>query len=391
MTRLAKIRLISILFIFISVCLNAEVIKDNDFKFSLDIPEGFQIDSYSQDGMSYMFSHPNIPVNLVMKLYDGQLSSNSKKVLSDTLNKLSAKFEADTFAWEGENCSISSFTMQIDKKYKGWALACPCQIDGAYITLLCYAPEDKEVACEQFIMSTLNSLCINEKFYYEPGIITTYAFPSEGKKNISTSINGQTFTSTIDKVDFEASDFVIDLEYAVLTLYANHKMWKEAWQRYYRMIYRDSRGRLQDFSSKALVKLYPVAKKENPENPALAYAQYLLSWVQTFDYQRNTEKNSSDFTSIVSTICGQGNDCDSRSMLLAIMLGSAGIESIMLISRDYSHALAGILLDAPGQKYKLEATGDEYLFGETTAKVTWGMIAKDHSDRTKWIPVTFNP
>ena len=33
--------------------------------------------------------------------------------------------------------------------------------------------------------------------------------------------------------------------------------------------------------------------------------------------------------------------------------------------------------------------GREYLFGETTAKITWGMIAQNHADRTKWIPVSF--
>ena len=42
---------------------------------------------------------------------------------------------------------------------------------------------------------------------------------------------------------------------------------------------------------------------------------------------------------------------------------------------------------APGQKYEVEGTGRSFLMGETTAKVTWGTIAQEHADRSKWIPV----
>ena len=61
----------------------------------------------------------------------------------------------------------------------------------------------------------------------------------------------------------------------------------------------------------------------------------------------------------------------------------------MLISREYSHAVAITQINAPGQKYLMESNKKEYLFGETTAKVTWGMIAQEHADRKKWIPVSF--
>ena len=46
---------ISLLFSFSN--LFAEKITDRDFGFSLDIPEGFEIADYTQDGMSYIFSH----------------------------------------------------------------------------------------------------------------------------------------------------------------------------------------------------------------------------------------------------------------------------------------------------------------------------------------------
>ena len=390
MTRLSKF---SFLFVFLLLSsifsLNAESISDKDFKFSLDIPEGFQIDSYTEDGMSYIFSHPNIPVTLVLRIYINLDKTDSSSVLKNTLSKLSAKSDIDSFYWSKKTCAISSFSMTIDQNYKGWAICAPSLIEGSYINLMCYAPSDKEAACEQFIMSTLNGLCINPDYYYVPGIITSYAFPSQGKTQNKVTINNKTIISQIDKADIEASNFVIELEYSVLKLYAKHALWKEAWQRYYKMIYRDAFGRLEDFSEKTFEALYPLAEKENPSNPDITYAQYLLSWVQTFNYQRAGNINDSDFTSPLAAICGQGNDCDSRSMLLSILLNSIDVESILLFSIDYSHAMAATNIKAPGQTYKLEENQKEYIFGETTDNVTWGMIVQDQSDRSKWIPVTF--
>lgn len=390
MTRLSKFSFIFVFLLLSSIFfLNAESISDKDFKFSLDIPEGFQIDSYTEDGMSYIFSHPNIPVTLVLRIYNNLDKTDSSSVLKNTLSKLSAKSDIDSFYWSEKTCAISSFSMTIDQNYKGWAICAPSLIEGSYINLMCYAPSDKEAACEQFIMSTLNGLCINPDYYYVPGIITSYAFPSQGKTKNKVTINNKTIISQIDKADIEASNFVIELEYSVLKLYAKHALWKEAWQRYYKMIYRDAFARLEDFSDKTFEALYPLAEKENPSNPDITYAQYLLSWVQTFNYQRAGNINDSDFTSPLAAICGQGNDCDSRSMLLSILLNSIDVETILLFSIDYSHAMAATNIKAPGQTYKLEENQKEYIFGETTDNVTWGMIAQDQSDRSKWIPVTF--
>ena len=390
MTRLSKFSFIFVFLLLSSIfSLNAESISDKDFKFSLDIPEGFQIDSYTEDGMSYIFLHPNIPVTLVLRIYNNLDKTDSSSVLKNTLSKLSAKSDIDSFYWSEKTCAISSFSMTIDQNYKGWAICAPSLIEGSYINLMCYAPSDKEAACEQFIMSTLNGLCINPDYYYVPGIITSYAFPSQGKTQNKVTINNKTIISQIDKADIEASNFVIELEYSVLKLYAKHALWKEAWQRYYKMIYRDAFGRLEDFSEKTFEALYPLAEKENPSNPDITYAQYLLSWVQTFNYQRAGNINDSDFTSPLAAICGQGNDCDSRSMLLSILLNSIDVESILIFSIDYSHAMAATNIKAPGQTYKLEENQKEYIFGETTDNVTWGMIVQDQSDRSKWIPVTF--
>ena len=389
MTRFCK-KLFYFLFIIFAITSYSfsEQITDRDFGFSLDIPEGFEIADYTEDGMSYVFSHPNIPVTLVMKLTEEKNAKSAAEVLNINLKKLNASGETDSFKWNGTVCGISYFSMSLDDNYSGWAVSAPVKIQDYYVILLCYAPESKK-GCDQFIISTINSLSINNEYLNTPGIITSYAFPPEGSESVLLKIGGKEIKTSLDKSDEEAAKFVIDLEYSVLNLYANHKMWKEAWQRYYRMIYRDNAGRLQQTAKNIYDSIYPELKKSKPQDADIKYAQALLSWVQTFGYERTQSKIESDFTSLPASIKGKGSDCDSRSMLVSVLLNYTGIDTAMLISREYSHAVVVTDIPAPGQTFTME-NGREYLFGETTARVTWGMMAQDQADRTKWIPVTFD-
>lgn len=368
---------------------DAEIIKDIDYGFSLDIPEGYTLEEQSSDGNSLLFSHPNIPVTFVIKI-SNEKSAETSQVLQTSLKKLSAEYDTDKIIWSEQNCAISSFKMNLDQDYEGWAVSVPLKIPYSFLTLLCYAPEYLNGGAQQFILSTLNSLSLD---YVESntfsGIFTEYAFPKEGKKQISLEIAGQNINTSIDSADLSASEFIVDLEFAVLSLYANHKLWKEAWQRYYRMIYKDCTPRIKQVSKDIFNKLYPVAKKKDSKNADIVFAQYLLSWVQTFEYKREQTKNNSDFTPIPHVLCGEGNDCDSRSMLVSAILNLCGYDTIMLVSREYSHAVAATCIEAPGQKYHLKENDKDYIFGETIEKITWGMIAQNHSDRTKWIPIIF--
>jgi len=364
-----------------------ESITDNNFEYSMDIPEGYNIVDYSEDGMSYMLTHPNNNVSLIVKI-NKEEKSNSAKVLKQNFGKLNAKGAVDSFYWNEAETAISLFSMTLDDNYDGWSVCAPLKQNDYYITLLCYSPTKSMKINEQFIMSTLNSLCTDFEKYNTPGVIVSYAYPNEGVKKLTLNIANQKINTSIDKIDAEASQFVVDLEYAVLCLYANHDKKMDAWQRYYRMIYRDAYGRLSQVSEDIFQVLYPVAHKKNAEAEEITYAQYLLSWVQNFDYIRGEDKTSADFTSLPGAISGKGSDCDSRSLLLCVLLKSLGIESLLLISPEYSHAMCVTEIEAPGQVYTLPGTNRYFIYGETTAKnVTWGMIAKDFSDASKWVPV----
>ena len=165
-----------------------------------------------------------------------------------------------------------------------------------------------------------------------------------------------------------------------MTLYANSRIWQDAWKRYYRMIFRDSCGRMK----RPAFDIYNVLAPECADETDLA--QKLLQWMQGCSYER--EKNNSDFASLPSMLLGGGSDCDSRSMMLAVLLRAMNMDSCIFVRATFGHAVAGFVSSHPGHSFTAE--GKNYLMGETTAKdLTWGKIAAEMDDQRQWLPVVF--
>ena len=82
---------LSFFIFFISFSVSALVIEDDYFGYSLDIPEGFQLTSQTDDGLSYLFTHPELPVELAIRLYINDNTTNSNEILNQTLDKLNAQ------------------------------------------------------------------------------------------------------------------------------------------------------------------------------------------------------------------------------------------------------------------------------------------------------------
>ena len=84
----------------------------------------------------------------------------------------------------------------------------------------------------------------------------------------------------------------------------------------------------------------------------LELTRMLLSWVQDFQYNRR--QNSSDFNDLASVLQDKGSDCDSRSLLLCVLMEHYGIKSELFISREYSHAICGFDLPGKGARIKVD-------------------------------------
>ena len=367
----------------------AERITDDAYGWSLDLPEGFKIADHTDDGMSYLFSHDKTHVFLAVKLYKKGTYDSAASAVDGAVAKLpSGTCEKSLFTWRRTDCALGTFTMHPGAaQYSGWVAGVTLPEKGSHLILLCYADSTIEKDNERFIMSTLNSLAVDRGSLFEPGIIAAFAYPPAEKKDITLSVNGRAIQTQIDSDDIAAADFVVGCEYAVLSLYAGSANWQSAWQRYYRVLFRDSFGRLKKVSFDINNTLLPDAKKLNPQNPDEGMAQILLTWTQTFSYAR--EKNSADFTSLPAVLTGSGSDCDSRSLLLCVLLENMDIKTALFISKEYSHAVFGADVKevSPRENARMDAGGTSFLLGETTAHVNMGLIAQDMGDTSKWIPV----
>jgi hypothetical protein len=388
---------IQLLFIILLIAavpfkISGELISSERYGYTIDFPEGFSLENSSDDESAYQLIHTLIPVHVIIKIWPDTSYTSAEKALTGTLSKLSATTtDMNHVIWRNEDCMLAQFTMQYPgttRNQSGWSCCMPLPGKNAFFVLLSFTDSDKEQTYEQFTLSVLDSVMIDQGSLRESGIVTAYAYPRTKPENISFTVGPQTISTQIDENDIEGAQFVIQREFAVFKLFVQTDLWKEAWQRFYRQIARDSFQRLKrpafDLYTQLLMR---KTESESGESEAV-FAQTLLSWIQTLPYERvSANPDHADFTGPTAILCGKGSDCDSRSMLLAIILKNMDVNSCIFISKTYSHAMAGI--DLPGkQGQKMKAGTTDFLVAETIDKnVTIGMMRATMSDRNEWIPV----
>ena len=348
---------------------------------AIDLPEGYHVLGGNEEGTAFQLENEVLPVSTVIKLYPNGVFASPEAVLKENLENLNIKAdETETFFWRRQACALSNYIGNIGQYISGYALAVTLpEKQGMLMVMSWTDPNTFNNGGATFILSTLDSLIIDYGGFYDAGPITTYAYSLSGERTtIELDINGKHIQTSLAKEDKEASEYLIEREYIVLTMYASSKLWQEAWQRYYRMIFKDSFFRMQ----KPAFDIYNAIAPQCSDETDLA--QKLLTWMQNCTYER--QKTASDFASLPSMLLGGESDCDSRSLMLAVLLKHMNMDSIFFISREFSHAVAGLISSHPGHGFDVD--GKNYLIGETTAKgLTWGMIAQEQDNQKKWIPI----
>lgn len=369
-------------FVGISVSF-AEILNSPTWGYSVDLPEEFVlVDKNGAD--SYMFENAFVSSTVILKAYKKEKFSSSLEAMETVMKQLGAEFECAETDWRNTDCIISQFAFNLGgASNTGWAVSSLLQDSKGYVVMLCYTPTDVFYDLEQFVISCVDSLCIDYGSYYSPGPLTSFAFPKGEVQNHSVEIAGEKIDFTLDSSDIEADRFVVEREYSVLCLYQDSEMWVEAWQRYYRQVYKNAYSRLKIAAFNIYNKLIKTCESENPE---IELAQKLLSWTQGFDYVRDF--TSTDFTPITASITGTGSDCDSRAMLLACLLHHMNYDTCLFVSAEFSHSLFGIVLDKAGAKINID--GRQFLLGETTAQVDIGLVPANMNQTDKWIFVELN-
>ena len=369
-------------FVGISVSF-AEILNSPTWGYSVDLPEEFVlVDKNGAD--SYMFENAFVSSTVILKAYKKEKFSSSLEAMETVMKQLGAEFECAETNWRNTDCIISQFAFNLGgASNTGWAVSSLLQDSKGYVVMLCYTPTDVFYDLEQFVISCVDSLCIDYGSYYSPGPLTSFAFPKGEVQNHTVEIAGEKIDFTLDSSDIEADKFVVEREYSVLCLYQDSEMWVEAWQRYYRQVYKNAYSRLKIAAFNIYNRLIKTCKSENPK---IELAQKLLSWTQGFDYVRDF--TSTDFTPITASITGTGSDCDSRAMLLACLLHHMNYDTCLFVSAEFSHSLFGIVLDKAGAKINID--GRQFLLGETTAQVDIGLVPANMNQTDKWIFVELN-
>jgi hypothetical protein len=430
-----KIGLVFISGLFLlSVSLKASPLVSPTWGFSLDLPEGYELSGGDRKDR-FSFSNPEGAV-LDLVVYGAQQTAaqsgrtgstqtyNSVEELAEDVQKrLGSTGDSQPFLYGNKSAlffelsfSASSGQGRSAVPNTGWGLCLELeQVSAAdragtagakknLLLALAYGPAAKE-NLRIYHLSALDSIAPAAPDRKAPGPITEFSYPRVIRRPVR--IAGLELEALMYENDAEAAQALVDREFALLKRYVDSQQWREAWIRFYRAVYRDSFDRLAH-SAFILERCWtaPSAPSASGQNPAqaspasqnsapspeadrntdsLSLASKALAWVQSFKYERDLM--GSDFVNLVSALTEGRGDCDSRSMLWAIILNHADIPAHIMVSRYYSHAMGLTGLEAKGAHFAM--AGKQWLVAETTAQVNIGLIGQNVSEIDKWLGIEF--
>ena len=387
MTR-ARIALSLTVFLVIGTIADAgaEQLKSS-LGFFIDMPSGFGLKS--GDGkMRFAFADPERGMEYEILAYEPGRFADAAAIAAWTVGKLGSSGDSTPYTYEGRKAILVELGFALEgAKQKGFGLFIEGRkkaggkgaVDEHSYALLAYAPEADFAAYADFILSCLDSFSIDAAAKRSPGPVSQFTldWPPVHDKQKKVAIAGGGQADLPWSEDEATQEAQTDMrEYKVLTAYGNEPALSvDAWARFYRMAYRESAARLD--------RLALETTKVVPAGDPTETARKILSWVQGFVYVR--DEKGSDFIPPLTAAYGATGDCDSRAVVAAAILERLGIDAILMVSREYSHAMLAV--DVPGGGQRFGFNGKKYLVGETTAKVGLGMVAADMADWTKWMGI----
>lgn len=196
----------------------------------------------------------------------------------------------------------------------------------------------------------------------QPVIVADYKW-----KFTSTSLGRRNYNLTFKLLELEVKkalaylDNVAKLSASELNVSSKYKSdkityakltWHEIYKRVYWQAYDKFDMILKGFDE--------VFKKEGMTDRDKLY--FMISFVQNIGYKR--PGGELDLLPPLGTLATKFGDCDTKALLLYIILERAGVDCVMYWSFQYKHAMLGVAINARGN-YKSHQ-GKNYYFVETT-------------------------
>jgi len=258
---------------------------DGKDRFSFESPEGAQLD------LIVYHADPGKPAPY----------ATVEAMANDVQNRLNNSGSMDSFEYRNKETYLLELIFSLsgpgNRTMSGWALCLELGLPNSELGLpgagsrdnsragnrpmllaMAYGPAARQ-DLQILHFSCLDSIAPELADKLAPGPITEYSYPRETR--VEVPVFGLGVNALIYKEDAEAAQALVDREFRLLTRYANSPLWREAWIRYYRAIYRDSFDRLTDLAFKAERKLNIPARESRD------FADQALQWVQSFAYERD--------------------------------------------------------------------------------------------------------
>lgn len=389
----ASIAMRCIGFLVLGLGLGAEIMPADE-GFLIDPPQGYVL-SQAANGR-YELRDGNGMANLSIVCYQAERYPSAKAIAESLKTRLAARVKAKEFGLYGRDASCGEIEFSLSgQAVRGYYLAVNGQGQEPDYLLLSYVSAEAFKPYDDTLYSALDSFSIDAARLGYPGPLSLAASPLTPGEALSIGFSGAEVEVFIDPNAERAEQDLVEREYRVLCLYAKSPDWQAAWSRYYRLIYRDAFVRLNQ-ASMALGREVELAWMANLGSspapraglaPPEAYVKAALTHVQGFTYLRS--ERGADFVNPLSALIRAEGDCDSRALLMAILLNHWNVKAGMAVSGSYSHALGLVGIEAkPGLGISMKLRGEPYLVAETTSKGRQaGEIAQSQSDLSKWLAV----
>lgn len=290
--------------------------------------------------------------------------------------------EGDVFAfqcWGGE-AALATWTFPGSGGiFRGWFLF--VVRSGPDVRVSAIAAEEDFSERQPFLLSVLDSYIPGENWRLTPGAVSTFLeVTGESKKEtVNVPFEDTVLSWKESSAGNQASQDVIEREALILSAYASvPELFYPAWERYYRLIYRDSYSRLETLAEALQNGPLPI----NTSDPRAA-SERLLSWLQGFSY--GSTERFSDLLSPSAACSSQTGDCDSLSLVLLILMDYYGIDGILILSQQAHHALTG--LDVPGEGIRYTEGGKSWVIAELTSNLTLGNLPDKLTPVSDWFGV----
>ncbi len=346
----------------------------------VNVPEGWYVLENKDDKVT--FTDPGNSAFFQIKRYPGNRFKQIMDLYSSVSRELGSTGEGEKFLFGTRESYFANINFSSSGyNYKGY-LVC-IEGESEDLVLLAFSEKDNFDTYNDFILSAMDSFSLNESGLRSPGPVSQFYYPWPGRdKTINyLSINSKKVAVSFDINEVDAARVLIEREARILVQYTDSNLVNSAWTRYYKLIYRDNYSRLKRISRIVDSEISDDFESLSP----LDKSSLLLKWIQGFEYIRTG--TLSDLMGPVDTVFKEAGDCDSRSLLYAMLLEYNGIDSILMVSSEYSHSLTGVAVDGKGAHFNFN--GINYLIAETTANVSIGLIDSTMADPSKWMGIKF--